>query len=111
MRSVVVVFPASTWAMMPMLRISARGVVRAMAKFRRFREGREGRRPKPRSLTRRPRDVEKNQRLGGADPPPIVGSGLADAVAAALKAGRLGTHVIAAPCHGARGGTLAGVIA
>src|SRR6185312_13441702 len=34
MRSVVVVLPASTWAMMPMLRISERAVVRAMASFR-----------------------------------------------------------------------------
>jgi hypothetical protein len=31
MRSVVVGLPASTWAMMPMLRMSARGVVRGMA--------------------------------------------------------------------------------
>jgi hypothetical protein len=36
MRSVVVVFPASTWAMIPMLRMSARGVVRGIAKFRLF---------------------------------------------------------------------------
>src|SRR5262249_17204237 len=34
MRSVVVVLPASTWAMMPILRISASGVVRGIAKFR-----------------------------------------------------------------------------
>src|SRR6185312_17522276 len=33
MRSVVVVLPASTWAMMPMLRISERAVVRGMATF------------------------------------------------------------------------------
>jgi hypothetical protein len=31
---VVVVLPASTWAMMPMLRMSAKGVVRGIAKFR-----------------------------------------------------------------------------
>src|SRR3954452_12274719 len=30
-RSVVVVFPASTWAMMPILRISARGVCRGIS--------------------------------------------------------------------------------
>src|ERR1700722_7146454 len=34
MRSVVVVLPASTWAMMPILRISERAVVRAIASFR-----------------------------------------------------------------------------
>src|ERR1700685_2257978 len=34
MRSVVVVLPASTCAMMPMLRISERAVVRAMVSFR-----------------------------------------------------------------------------
>src|SRR5271163_986101 len=33
MRSVVVVLPASTWAMMPILRISERGIVRAISKF------------------------------------------------------------------------------
>src|ERR1700684_3767674 len=33
MRSVVVVLPASTWAMMPILRISERGVVRAISRF------------------------------------------------------------------------------
>jgi hypothetical protein len=34
--------PASTWAMMPILRISVRGVVRAIAKFRRFQVKRFG---------------------------------------------------------------------
>src|ERR1700722_6397155 len=33
MRSVVVVLPASTWAMMPILRISERGGVRAISRF------------------------------------------------------------------------------
>src|SRR6185436_4866903 len=47
MRSVVVVLPASTCAMMPMLRVSARGVVRAIAKFRLDSEGWVGETPDP----------------------------------------------------------------
>src|SRR5579864_5495428 len=37
MRSVVVVLPASMWAMMPMLRYRSRGVVRGMGELRRAR--------------------------------------------------------------------------
>src|ERR1700723_4610337 len=54
MRSVVVVLPASTWAMMPILRISERGVVRGIARFRKNvnEEGRGGLASKPHILTR-----------------------------------------------------------
>src|SRR6185436_20117626 len=45
MRSVVVVLPASTCAMIPMLRMSLRGVVRAIAKFRLDSEGWAGETP------------------------------------------------------------------
>src|ERR1700678_74345 len=54
MRSVVVVLPASTWAMMPILRISERGVVRAIAEFRNYQVGSGAR-----ILTRRYRACRK----------------------------------------------------
>ena len=93
MRSVVVVLPASTWAMMPILRISERGVVRAIARFRKsVRDGprRAGVKTAYSDTTRR-LYVERKARPEGRGPPPGL---LSHAVAAALEAGRLRPKVI-----------------
>ena len=62
MRSVVVVLPASTCAMMPMLRMSARGVVRAIANFRYEFRGLDQENPGPRAFFER-RMVVKNAEI------------------------------------------------
>src|SRR6187401_1447790 len=64
MRSVVVVLPASTCAMIPMLRMSARGVVRAIAKFRLDSEGWIGETPVPGNF-RGADSKEKRRKLRG----------------------------------------------
>src|SRR5271170_2529683 len=80
MRSVVVVLPASTWAMMPILRISESGVVRGIAKVP-WVSGPWTGRQKPGILPRHGVDVEK-----------YLGK-LLDCVTAAFQAGGLGPEV------------------
>src|ERR1700722_5093163 len=105
--------------MMPILRISERGVVRAIAKFRRFQviSGRALRagskagyfatadRPcrKKRTFEPRARSLPRK-----APPPPDGAAPLPDAVAAAFQAGCLGASVVRAvagrgPATGLRG--------
>src|SRR6267154_3593028 len=63
MRSVVVVLPASTWAMMPILRISERGVVRAISNFHDSFLGYRGR---PELAPRRCRAIDRRSRAWGS---------------------------------------------
>src|SRR5580698_7377903 len=104
MRSVVVVLPASTWAMMPILRISESGVVRAIAKIPCLKGGLRGR-VKSRAFCHDVgASVEKKTCYCGAlsrlkaRKEPQGGAPirvcLFDAVAAPFKAGSLGPKVV-----------------
>src|ERR1700723_359239 len=111
--------------MMPILRISERGVVRAIAKFRRFQviSGRALRagskagyfatadRPcrKKRTFEPRARSLPRKGPPRRAHPTPDGAAPLPDAVAAAFQAGCLGASVVRAvagrgPATGLRGG-------
>src|SRR6267154_5068789 len=63
MHSVVVVLPASTWAMMPILRISERGVVRAISNFH---DSFLGYRGQPELAQRRWRAIYRRSRASGS---------------------------------------------
>src|SRR5579863_596513 len=109
MRSVVVVLPASTWAMMPILRISERGVVRGIARFRKkcneLRRGRPA--SKPRILTRQwavcrdnglDKDVQSQKGLSGQPGiPRTPAESLSHAVTASLETGPLSPKIIGTP--------------
>src|SRR5579863_4311969 len=103
MRSVVVVLPASTWARMPIFRISERGVVRGITRFRKsvVNCAAGGRRQnRAFSHDRRPY-VERRPRNGqpGNPPPTPKGNPLSHAVAAPLETGPLSPKIIGTPAR------------
>src|SRR5580692_3607527 len=93
MGSVVVVLPASTWAMMPIFRISERGVVRGIARFRKsvVNCAAGGRRQNHVFWHGSNLRVERKPRKGQPGIP------LSHAISASLEAGPLGAEVIGTP--------------